>query len=101
LHHSSLTTGTGGSKFRSKLKKLSVDRDFPCRRALNAYLNPEIEEVHEKSFRFSIPDLGGLRKFSNRKMNWTEDKVDQHIMPIIKNLEKRTDRSTMRFYLKK
>ena len=29
LHHASLTTGTAGSKFRGKLKKLTLDREFP------------------------------------------------------------------------
>ena len=39
-HHKSLTSGTDGSKFRLKLKKLELDSDFPNLRASNAYYNP-------------------------------------------------------------
>jgi 5'-3' exonuclease len=56
MHHSSLTTGTAGSKFRMKLKKLVIDGDFPSFQAQNAYLNPEVEDLEKKSFRFSVPD---------------------------------------------
>ena len=100
-HHDSLTTGTAGSKFRAKLKKLTVERDFPSRQAYNAYMNPDVEDVTSSNFRFSVPDLGALRKFCDRKMGYNQEKVDGHLMPILKSLEAQNDRSSIRFYLSK
>lgn len=69
-------------------------------RAQNAYLCPDVEEVKEKRFRFSVPDLGALRQFADRKMNWTAEKVDEHILPVIKlSEENRVKRGNIKFYL--
>lgn len=45
LHHSTLTSGCEGSKFRLKLKKLKVENDLPNGNATNAYLNPDDEHM--------------------------------------------------------
>ena len=61
LHHSTLTSGCEGSKFRLKLKKLKVENDLPNGNATNAYLNPDDEHM----VRFLWPDINWiLRRFA-------------------------------------
>ena len=96
-HHKSLTTGTNGIPLRAKLKKLNIDADFPSDRARHAYLHPNVEKLKDKKIRFTVPDLNRIRSYAARKLEWQEETIDQHIIPLLpEKMEKRKD---IRFYM--
>ncbi|CBY35158.1 unnamed protein product [Oikopleura dioica] len=97
-HHKSLTTGTNGIPLRAKLKKLNIDADFPSDRSRHAYLHPNVEKLKDKKIRFTVPDLNRIRQYAARKLEWQEEAIDQHIIPLLpEKMEKRKD---IRFYMK-
>lgn len=97
-HHKSLTTGTNGIPLRAKLKKLNIDADFPSDRSRHAYLHPNVEKLKDKKIRFTVPDLNRIRQYAARKLEWQEQAIDQHIIPLLpEKMEKRKD---IRFYMK-
>jgi len=98
-----LTSGCDGSKFRLKLKKLKVENDLPNGNATNAYLNPDDEHMSlKKTGLRDIPDVEGLRNFALRKMGWSQQDTDYHLMPILKRIQDSDskDKSKISFYFK-
>jgi len=101
---SSLTSGVDGSQFRLKLKKLKLENEIPSPVATQSYRYPNVEKIKKSRFRFrSLPDIDGLREFGKIKLFWSKDKVDSHLIPIIKNIknQSQTDKSKISFYFKK
>lgn len=81
------------NKMRRKIRKqmskadLFLGRDFPDPAVINAYLHPEVD--HDKTkFQWGYPNLDKLRTFLMFNVGWTQDKIDQILIPIIKSMNK-------------
>ena len=81
------------NKLRRKIRKhmtkagLFLGQDFPDSAVIEAYLNPEVD--HDKTqFQWGHPNLDKLRTFLMFNVGWTQDKIDQILLPIVKSLNK-------------
>jgi DNA excision repair protein ERCC-5 len=75
---------------RKKLVKneIILEKGFPDGRINQAYLQPEVD--HDKSaFVWGAPDLDKLRTYLMASVGWGQDKVDQVLVPLIKDLNKK------------
>lgn len=75
---------------RKKLVKNEVilDKKFPDKRVNAAYLNPEVD--HDKTqFVWGTPDLDRLRTYLMMNIGWGQEKVDEILVPLIKDLNKK------------
>lgn len=69
-----------------KKGKLILPDSFPDKRVYNAYVNPNVSHSKEE-FSWSTPDFDALRDFMCHKVNWSLDKTNELILPIIKVME--------------
>ncbi|CDF90476.1 ZYBA0S07-01904g1_1 [Zygosaccharomyces bailii CLIB 213] len=82
------------SKFRKDLRKrlikneVVLDVNFPSETVKNAYLNPEVEN-DKTEFVWGTPDLDMLRAFFKRKVGWPQEKTDEVMIPLIRDINKR------------
>lgn len=75
------------TKLRRKLKNLFLSVDFPNKLIYEAYLHPEVD--HDKTpFKWGYPDLEKLRTFLQFNVGWNKEKVDETLLPVIKNMNK-------------
>lgn len=81
------------NKMRRKLRKqlnragLYLGNDFPDQQIYDAYLHPNVD--HDKTaFRWGHPNLDKLRTFLMYNVRWSREKIDQILLPIIKDLNK-------------
>lgn len=82
-----MPANTSNTPVRSKLCKLAaiVPEAFPNHVVVDAYLNPKVDKSSE-TFDWERPDLDLLRKFAHRTMNWSVQKVDDLVCPVIKKM---------------
>lgn len=74
-------------KLRRKLKNLFLSLDFPNKLIYEAYLHPEVD--HDKTpFKWGYPDLEKLRTYLQFNVGWGKEKVDEILLPVIKNMNK-------------
>lgn len=94
--------------------KIEFPKDFPSDLVVQAYLQPDVDPSDEK-FSWSLPDLDAIRtyvvlhcqqlkfnvfRFAQRKFGLPQDKVDFHLLPILKKMnEKKTSVEYLRFQL--
>ncbi|GCE97674.1 DNA repair protein rad2 [Zygosaccharomyces mellis] len=82
------------SKFQKELRKRLVknevilDENFPSETVKNAYLNPEVDN-DKTEFVWGTPDLDMLRSFFRRKVGWPQEKTDEVLVPLIRDMNKR------------
>lgn len=80
---------------RKKLKKseLYLNKNFPDSLVFEAYINPEVD--HDKTeFQWGSPDLDRLRTFLIYTVGWSQSKVDEILVPLIKDLNKKKREGT-------
>lgn len=82
------------SKFESDLRKKLVknevvlDNDFPSLFVADSYLNPEVD--HDKTpFVWANPDLDMLREFLYSYLGWPQEKTDEVLIPLIRDINAR------------
>ncbi|EDO14550.1 hypothetical protein Kpol_298p2 [Vanderwaltozyma polyspora DSM 70294] len=82
------------SKFRKDLRKklikneVVLSSEFPSKLVIDSYINPEVD--HDKtSFVWGTPDLDMLREFMRRQIGWPQEKSDEILIPLIKDINKR------------
>ena len=75
-------------KIRKKLsKKLFIGNDFPNKLIYEAYTHPEVD--HDKTqFKWGQPNIEKLRTYLKYNIGWNEEKVDDILSPVIKNMGK-------------
>jgi len=77
-----------------KLKKLRgkivLDADFPDHEVLEAFQHPLVDHSAEK-LEWSVPDLQGIREFTNRKFGWTQEQADELLLPLMKKVQEKPD----------
>ncbi|KAL3230696.1 DNA repair protein RAD2 [Nakaseomyces bracarensis] len=75
---------------RKKLVKNEVvlEADFPSPFVFDSYLNPEVD--HDKTpFVWASPDLDMLRDFLYKYLGWPQEKSDEVLIPLIRDINAR------------
>jgi len=87
-----------GSVFRRKFRKshatkLFLPLGFPSPAVFDAYHKPEVDNNTEK-FQWGVPDLEGLRQFLMATIGWSQERTDEVLVPVIRDMNKRAVEGT-------
>ncbi|KAK4157809.1 hypothetical protein C8A00DRAFT_29195 [Chaetomidium leptoderma] len=82
-----------GSPFRRKFRKAHATKlfpplGFPNPAVADAYLQPEVDGSPEP-FQWGVPDLDGLRQFLMNTIGWSQERTDEVLVPVIRDMNKR------------
>lgn len=80
-------------KFRKQAQKIFLPSPFPDRRVDTAYLNPEVDS-DPSSFEWGVPDLDALRSFLMATIGWTQERTDEVLVPVIRDMNRRETEGT-------
>lgn len=81
-------------KFRkSQATKLFLPIGFPSPAVFDAYMQPEVDSNPEP-FQWGIPDLEGLRQFLMTTIGWSQERTDEVLVPVIKDMNRREAEGT-------
>lgn len=84
-------------RFRKKFKKMAtkifLPPSFPDRHIDEAYLHPEVDS-DPSEFQWGVPDLNGLRSFLMATIGWSQDRTDEVLVPVIRDMNKREQEGT-------
>ena len=75
-------------KFRKNASKLFLPPNFPDTRVDLAYLSPEVDS-DPQPFQWGVPDLDRLRTFLMATIGWSQDRTDEVLVPVIKDMNRR------------
>ncbi|KAL7620358.1 DNA repair protein rad2 [Parahypoxylon ruwenzoriense] len=81
------------SAFRRKFRKsqgtkLFLPLSFPSSAVYDAYLHPEVDKNAEQ-FQWGVPDVAGLRQFLMSTIGWSEERTDEVLVPVIRDMNRR------------
>ncbi|KAI0178813.1 PIN domain-like protein [Hypoxylon sp. FL1284] len=87
-----------GSTFRRKFRKSQAKRlflptGFPSTAVYEAYLRPEVDSTAEQ-FQWGVPDVAGLRQFLMATIGWSEDRTDEVLVPVVRDMNRRDTEGT-------
>ena len=80
-------------KFRKNATKIFLPNTFPDLRVDHAYLNPEID-ADPQAFQWGVPDLDALRSFLMATIGWSQERTDEVLVPVIKDINRRENEGT-------
>jgi DNA excision repair protein ERCC-5 len=80
-------------KFRRNTTKVFLPTTFPDPRVESAYLQPEVDS-DPSEFIWGVPDLHALRTFLMSTVGWTNERVDEILVPVIKDMNTRQQEGT-------
>lgn len=80
-------------KFRRNASKIFLPAVFPDKRVDHAYLHPEVDS-DPSAFAWGVPDLDALRQFLMATIGWTQERTDEVLVPVIKDMNRREDEGT-------
>ena len=80
-------------KFRKNASKLFLPTTFPDTRVDYAYLNPEVDS-DPQPFQWGVPDLDSLRQYLMATIGWSQERTDEVLVPVIKDMNRREDEGT-------
>ena len=80
-------------KFRKHASKLFLPAVFPDKRVDQAYLHPEVDS-DPSPFQWGVPDLDALRSFLMATIGWSQDRTDEVLVPVIKDMNRRENEGT-------
>ncbi|KEF52612.1 DNA excision repair protein ERCC-5 [Exophiala aquamarina CBS 119918] len=81
-------------KFRNTVqKRLFLPPGFPDMRVDEAYLNPDVDSNTEP-FQWGVPDLDKLRGFLMATVGWNQERTDEVLVPVIRDMNKREAEGT-------
>ncbi|MCJ1459393.1 DNA repair protein rad2 [Mycoblastus sanguinarius] len=80
-------------KFRKNATKLFLPAVFPDTRVDYAYLNPEVDK-DPSPFQWGVPDLDALRSFLMATIGWSQERTDEVLVPVIKDMNRRENEGT-------
>ncbi|KAL8749959.1 MAG: hypothetical protein Q9184_006601 [Pyrenodesmia sp. 2 TL-2023] len=75
-------------KFRKQAQKLFLPSQFPDRRVDMAYLKPEVDN-DPSAFEWGVPDLDALRSYLMATIGWTQERTDEVLVPVIRDMNRR------------
>ncbi|KKA29164.1 hypothetical protein TD95_004031 [Thielaviopsis punctulata] len=86
------------SAFRRKFRKaqgtkLFLPEGFPSAAVHAAYMRPEVDRSTE-GFQWGQPDLEGLRRFLMGTVGWSQERTDEVLVPVIRDMNKRDREGT-------
>ncbi|OQN96126.1 hypothetical protein B0A48_18041 [Cryoendolithus antarcticus] len=78
-------------KFRkSQGQKLFLPTSFPDPRVASAYSDPDVDSSSQ-SFQWGVPDLDALREFLMATIGWTQERTDEVLVPVIRDMNNRAE----------
>lgn len=80
-------------KFKRTASKLFLPHTFPDKRVDQAYLHPEVDK-DPSPFAWGVPDLDALRQFLMATIGWSQERTDEVLVPVIKDMNRREDEGT-------
>lgn len=80
-------------KFRKNATKLFLPAVFPDTRVDHAYLHPEVDK-DPSPFQWGVPDLDALRSFLMATIGWSQERTDEVLVPVIKDMNRRENEGT-------
>ncbi|KAF2720700.1 PIN domain-like protein [Polychaeton citri CBS 116435] len=80
-------------KFRKNATKLFLPPAFPDARVELAYIEPEVDS-DPQPFQWGVPDLDALRAFLMATIGWTQERTDEVLVPVIRDMNKRGEEGT-------
>jgi DNA excision repair protein ERCC-5 len=80
-------------KFRKKASKIFLPPSFPDTRVDEAYLEPEVDN-DPSEFQWGVPDLNGLRNFLMATIGWSQERTDEVLVPVIRDMNQRSQEGT-------
>lgn len=96
--HSPATLSSEPSKFRKKFRraqatKLFLPPGFPSPAVTDAYLHPAVDASPEP-FQWGVPDLDSLRAFLMATVGWDQERTDEVLVPVIRDMNRRAAEGT-------
>ncbi|KAG6985287.1 succinate--CoA ligase [ADP-forming] subunit beta, hydrogenosomal [Physcia stellaris] len=87
------TSSSFRKKFKKNAAKIFLPNGFPDRRVDDAYLHPEVD--HDPSpFAWGVPDLDALRGFLMATIGWSQERTDEVLVPVVKDMNRRENEGT-------
>ena len=80
-------------KFKRNSAKIFLPVGFPDKRVDEAYLHPEVDS-DPSPFAWGVPDLDGLRRFLMATIGWTQERADEILVPVIRDMNRRENEGT-------
>ncbi|KAF2223451.1 hypothetical protein BDZ85DRAFT_217113 [Elsinoe ampelina] len=80
-------------KFRKNAAKLFLPVGFPDPRVEAAYLRPEVDS-DPSPFQWGVPDLDALRGFLMATIGWSQERTDEVLVPVIRDMNRRQQEGT-------
>lgn len=80
-------------KFRRNATKLFLPPGFPDIRVNAAYTDPEVDSDPQQ-FQWGVPDLDALRSFLMATIGWSQERTDEVLVPVIRDMNRRMDEGT-------
>ncbi|KAJ5131061.1 DNA excision repair protein Rad2 [Penicillium bovifimosum] len=80
-------------RFRKKASKIFLPPSFPDSRVDEAYLEPEVDD-DPSQFQWGVPDLNGLRNFLMTTIGWSQERTDEVLVPVIRDMNRREQEGT-------
>ncbi|GEQ68141.1 hypothetical protein JCM33374_g1808 [Metschnikowia sp. JCM 33374] len=72
---------------RIKNGKLFLSDTFPDQVVVEAYKRPEVDH-DESEFKWGVPSLDQIRSFLMYNVGWSQERVDEVMVPLIRNINK-------------
>ncbi|MCJ1471936.1 DNA repair protein rad2 [Lambiella insularis] len=80
-------------KFKRNATKLFLPPIFPDKRVDHAYLHPEVDS-DPSPFAWGVPDLDALRSFLMATIGWNQERADEILVPVIRDMNRRENEGT-------
>ncbi|KAJ9285705.1 hypothetical protein DTO021C3_6672 [Paecilomyces variotii] len=80
-------------KFKKHASKLFLPPSFPDRHVDTAYLQPEVDS-DPSPFQWGVPDLNALRNFLMATIGWDQQRTDEVLVPVIRDMNQREQEGT-------
>jgi DNA excision repair protein ERCC-5 len=93
VQHNVQSISTETSIFRKKFRrsqatKLFLPPGFPSPAVTEAYLKPDVDSTPEP-FQWGVPDLDRLRDFLMATIGWSQERTDEVLVPVIRDMNRR------------
>ncbi|MCJ1406817.1 DNA repair protein rad2 [Ptychographa xylographoides] len=80
-------------KFKRNATRIFLPPTFPDKRVDHAYLHPEVDS-DPSPFAWGVPDLDALRGFLMATIGWSQDRADEILVPVIRDMNRRENEGT-------
>ncbi|CDM33420.1 hypothetical protein DTO013E5_7290 [Penicillium roqueforti] len=80
-------------KFRKKASKIFLPPSFPDAKVDEAYLEPAVDD-DPSQFQWGVPDLNALRTFLMTTIGWSQERTDEVLVPVIRDMNRREQEGT-------